>query len=211
MASQTAGSRSEREPVKRVTSMTATRSAMTRRTSTRPGIRAPSIATTRNVSSRMGDRAGAVSPAESLMSTATTAGSKRKERGYEADGSAGEETCINVFVRCRGRNEREVKENSNVVLRTEGVKGKVVELFMGSNALSNKTYNFDGVFSPAADQSIIFDEVVRPILDEVRSSPSDKRDGRGPTLIHSANPLGCGTDVERIQLHNFRVRPNRHR
>ncbi|CAI4218514.1 unnamed protein product [Parascedosporium putredinis] len=89
-----------------------------------------------------------------------TAGSKRKERGYEADGSTGEETCINVFVRCRGRNEREVKENSNVVLRTEGVKGKVVELFMGSNALSNKTYNFDGVFSPAADQSIIFDEVM---------------------------------------------------
>ncbi|PKS08291.1 hypothetical protein jhhlp_005235 [Lomentospora prolificans] len=167
MASYTAGSRPEREPVKRVTSTSTTRTAMTRRTSTRQGIRAPSVTTTRHTSSRLGDRGGAVSPAESLMSTATTAGSKRKERGYESE-NAGEETCINVFVRCRGRNEREVKENSNVVLRTEGIKGKLVELSMGPNALSNKTYNFDGVFSPAADQSIIFDEVVRPILDEVR-------------------------------------------
>jgi kinesin family protein 11 len=107
------------------------------------------------------------------MSSATNAtGSKRKERGYEAEGGGGDETCINVFVRCRGRNEREVRENSNVVLKTEGVKGKLVELLMGPNALSNKTYNFDGVFSPAAGQSIIFDEVVKPILDEVRETSS---------------------------------------
>ncbi len=115
-----------------------------------------------------GDRAGAVSPAESLSSVATAAvaGTKRKERDYEAEG--GEETNINVVVRCRGRNEREVRENSAVVVQTEGVKGKIVELSMGPNALSNKTYNFDRVFSPAADQSMIFDDVVKPILDEVR-------------------------------------------
>jgi kinesin family member 11 len=114
-------------------------------------------------------RSGAVSPAESLASVATTApnGTKRKERDYEQDG--GEETNINVVVRCRGRNEREVRENSGVVLSTDGVKGKTVELSMGPSALSNKTYHFDKVFSPAADQSMIYDDVVTPILDEVNT------------------------------------------
>ena len=91
---------------------------------------------------------------------------KRKEREFDgADGS--EETNIHVVVRCRGRNDREVKENSGVVVSTDGVKGKNVELSMGPSALSNKTYHFDKVFSPAADQSMMYEEVVTPILDEV--------------------------------------------
>ena len=111
----------------------------------------------------------AVSPAESITSTATThAGSKRKERDFERD--TGEETNINVVVRCRGRNEREIRENSGVVLSTDGVKGKTVKLSMGPTALSNKTYHFDKVFAPAADQSMIYDDVVTPILDEVSST-----------------------------------------
>lgn len=80
---------------------------------------------------------------------------------------ASQETNINVVVRCRGRNDREVRENSGVVVSTDGIKGKNVDLSMGPSALSNKTYNFDKVFSPAADQPMIFDEVVMPILDEV--------------------------------------------
>lgn len=90
---------------------------------------------------------------------------KRKEREFDQDG--GEETNINVVVRCRGRNEREVRENSGVVVSTNGVKGQAVELSMGTSALSNKTYNFDKVFSSAADQAMVFDEVVSPICDEV--------------------------------------------
>ncbi|KAG4221682.1 hypothetical protein PC116_g29843 [Phytophthora cactorum] len=39
---------------------------------------------------------------------------------------------------------------------------------MGPSALSNKTYNFDRVFSQAADQSVLYDDVVKPILEEVR-------------------------------------------
>lgn len=112
------------------------------------------------------DRAGAASPADSILSSAT-AGTKRKERGFETE-VATEETNISVYVRSRGRSEREVKENSNVVVKTEGVKGNLMELMMGPNALNNKTYSFDGVFSPAAGQDMIFDEVVKPILDEVR-------------------------------------------
>jgi kinesin family member 11 len=103
--------------------------------------------------------------AQKSPSAQSTAGSKRKERDYEP--TTTEDTSIHVVVRCRGRNEHEVKENSGVVLVTEGVKGKSVELSMGPNAVSNKTYYFDKVFSPAADQAIIFEEVVAPILNEV--------------------------------------------
>lgn len=90
-------------------------------------------------------------------------GTKRKERDYDH----GEETNITVVVRCRGRNDRELRENSGVVVSTDGIKGKTVELSMGPNALSNKAYQFDKVFSPAADQGMVFDEVVVPIMDEV--------------------------------------------
>lgn len=112
-------------------------------------------------------RSGAISPAESVASSATTqGGTKRKEREFDHDD--GQETNINVVVRCRGRNEREVRENSGVVLSTaEGVKGRSLELSMGPSALSNKTYHFDKVFSSAADQAMIYDDVVTPILDEV--------------------------------------------
>ena len=108
----------------------------------------------------------APSPAESLSSSgASNAGTKRKERDFDQD--LGEETNIHVVVRCRGRSEREVRENSGVVVSTSGVKAKTVELSMGPNALSNKTYNFDKVFSPAADQAIIYEDVVAPVLNEV--------------------------------------------
>lgn len=110
------------------------------------------------------DRTAAPSPADSLSSVATSS-TKRKDRDFELE--AGEETNINVVVRCRGRNEREVRENSAVVISTDSVKGKLVTLSMGPNALSNKTYNFDRVFSQAADQSMIYDDVVKPILEEV--------------------------------------------
>lgn len=135
----------------------------------------PRPSTARTLSSAMG-LTGRTSPADSVASSASNStkhvqsplrstGSKRKERDYE---DAGEETNINVVVRCRGRNDREVRENSGVVVSTDRVKGKTVELSMGPNALSNKTYSFDKVFSPAADQSMVFDEVVAPMLDEVK-------------------------------------------
>lgn len=93
-------------------------------------------------------------------------GTKRKEREFEHD--TGRETNIRVIVRCRGRNEREIKENSGVVVSTSGVKGDSLEVCMGPNALGNKTYHFDRVFSPAADQAMVYDEVVTPMLEEVK-------------------------------------------
>ncbi|KAI1771878.1 P-loop containing nucleoside triphosphate hydrolase protein [Hypoxylon cercidicola] len=116
---------------------------------------------------------GRASPVDSFISTASEIGMKRKERVFDDAASttnhrdSSDETKIDVFVRCRGRNEQEVRENSGVVVSTDGVNGKTVELLMGPNALSKKTYLFDGVFSPAADQQMIFDEVVTPVLDEM--------------------------------------------
>ncbi|KAK5952734.1 Kinesin- motor protein [Knufia fluminis] len=110
-----------------------------------------------NALARGGSRPPSVPP--------TNVNLKRKERDFDQD--AGDATNINVVVRCRGRNDREVRENSGVVLSTTGVKGTNVELSMGPNAISNKTYQFDKVYSPAADQAIIFDDTVSPILSEM--------------------------------------------
>ena len=150
----------------------------TKKNPMRPPLSRPS--TTRSQSSapvlQPRTQSGTVSPADSIVSMSTNAsqsrspsrhngGIKRKEREFDGDG--GEETNIHVVVRCRGRNDREVRENSGVVVFTNGVKGKSVELSMGASALSNKTYHFDKVFSPAADQAMIYEDVVTPILDEV--------------------------------------------
>jgi kinesin family protein 11 len=110
---------------------------------------------------------GRASPTGSVASSKSRT-PKRKAR-EDDEREVAQETNINVVVRCRGRNDREVRENSGVVVSTDGIKGKKVELSMGPSALSNKTYQFDKVFSPAADQGMIFDEVVTPILDEVCS------------------------------------------
>lgn len=109
---------------------------------------------------------GRASPTESVASSRART-PKRKARDELDEGAEQQETNINVVVRCRGRNDREVRENSGVVVSTEGIKGKKVELSMGPSALSNKTYQFDKVFSPAADQGMVFDEVVTPMVDEV--------------------------------------------
>ena len=79
-------------------------------------------------------------------------------------------TNIQVVVRCRGRSEREVRENSPVVVTaTGGLRGKEITVSNGlASPMSNKMYTFDRVFGPEADQSMIYDDVVSPFLDEVR-------------------------------------------
>ncbi|KAI4139985.1 MAG: hypothetical protein L6R39_006017 [Caloplaca ligustica] len=151
-----------------------------KKSSMRPPNSRPSTARSQSSAPVLSARtqSGTISPADSILSLATSTSrspsrpgsngngkGKRKERDFEGE----EETNIHVVVRCRGRSEREVRENSGVVVSTDGVKGKKVELSMGSSALSNKTYHFDKVFSPAADQAMIFDDVVTPLLDEVRT------------------------------------------
>ena len=175
---QSRSQRSQRPSTASASAASSTRSGI----ATRAGVRPPTTrtSTTRTsslrhqvshhaaIASRI-DRTAAPSPAESMASAATT-GTKRKDRDFDVEPTL-EETNINVVVRCRGRNEREVRENSAVVVETEGAKGKLIELSMGPSALSNKTYNFDRVFSQAADQSMVYDDVVKPILEEVCRLP----------------------------------------
>ena len=114
----------------------------------------------------------AVSPAASVKSSSSRArlnntsptGQKRKMR--DDDGPL--DTNVQVVVRCRGRSEREIRESSDVILSCPGGPvGKEVDLAVGPLPMSNKTYTFDKVFGPEADQSMIYDEVVQPILGEV--------------------------------------------
>jgi len=118
----------------------------------------------------------ATSPAESISSirnpppggSSPPASSRNKRKARDGDREGSEETNVQVVVRCRGRNEREVKDNSAVILSTPGgLRGKEVALSLGPLALSNKTYQFDRVFGPEADQSMIYDDVVQPIVGEV--------------------------------------------
>lgn len=164
-----------------------------------PTMRPPATTT-----SRLGvNRAQTATPTFNGRSSPTGSVKQRtpkRKAVSEMDVPGGEETNINVVVRCRGRNDREVRENSGVVVSTNGVKGSQVELSMGPSAVSNKTYQFDKVFSPAADQGMVFDEVVAPILDEVCICAF--------VLFQRLANTRLGT--RRLQLYYLRVRPDRH-
>ncbi|GMG19559.1 unnamed protein product [Ambrosiozyma monospora] len=71
---------------------------------------------------------------------------------------------IKVYVRCRSRNQREVKENSDVVVSTQGIKGKEVILKHGN---TTKTYTFDGVLGAESDQESVYDGVAKDVLDDM--------------------------------------------
>ncbi|KAI3124132.1 hypothetical protein CBS147326_8361 [Penicillium roqueforti] len=137
-----------RQPVRRAGSAAPERHAL-------PGVSTPSV------------RSSAISAARVARSPEKSgAANKRREKDFERE--INEDTSIHVVVRCRGRSDREIKENNGVVLSTpEGVKGKTLDLSMGPNAVSNKTYAFDKVFSPAADQATVYEDVVVPVLDEM--------------------------------------------
>ncbi|KAL4758390.1 putative kinesin family protein (BimC) [Aspergillus foveolatus] len=150
----------------RATSGLPTRRTTTRQPTRRAGSAIPERQTS-TASPAVSTKTAATSRTRALKSPGEPASvlAKRKERDIERE--INEDTSIHVVVRCRGRNEREVKENSGVVLQTEGVKGKTVELSMGPNAVSNKTYTFDKVFSAAADQITVYEDVVLPIVTEM--------------------------------------------
>ncbi|GMF94441.1 unnamed protein product [Aspergillus oryzae] len=141
----------------------------TRRTTTtrQPTRRLGSLATQRASSPAISSKIPASGGSRVIKSPSEPASvtAKRKER--ELERGINEDTSIHVVVRCRGRNDREIKENSGVVVKTEGVKGNTVELSMGPNAVSNKTYTFDKVFSAAADQLAVYEDVVLPIVNEM--------------------------------------------
>ncbi|KAI0062278.1 kinesin-domain-containing protein [Artomyces pyxidatus] len=85
------------------------------------------------------------------------------------------EANIQVVIRCRRRSEREVQENSPIIVSTEGPRSQSIMIETASPVSSlgivtlppTRTYPFDLVFGPEADQAMIYQDVVNPMLEEV--------------------------------------------
>ncbi|KAM6500504.1 kinesin 2 [Amanita muscaria] len=85
------------------------------------------------------------------------------------------ESNIQVVIRCRRRSEREIQDNSPIIVTSTGAKSKELTIEAGTPVSSlgilqlppTRRYNFDMVFGPEADQAMIYYDVVQPMLDEV--------------------------------------------
>lgn len=84
-----------------------------------------------------------------------------------------------------GRSPQELATTSPVITKTDGALSKAITIettplassslatfttassYGGSSAPTTKTYAFDAVLGPAADQAMVFDEVAEGMLDEV--------------------------------------------
>ncbi|KAF8522279.1 kinesin-domain-containing protein [Hysterangium stoloniferum] len=83
-------------------------------------------------------------------------------------------TSIQVVVRCRRRAEREIHDSSPVIVTTNGARGENITIEAGSTTSTfgvvtlapTRTYPFDRVFGPEADQAMIYNDVVSPFLEQ---------------------------------------------
>jgi kinesin family protein 11 len=88
---------------------------------------------------------------------------------------ASAETNIKVVIRCRRRSEREIQDNSPIIVNSNGAKSNEVTIETAASTSTlgvvtlppTRTYPFDVVFGPEADQSLVYQEVVAPMLEEV--------------------------------------------
>lgn len=107
-------------------------------------------------------------PVEEPQESTGTAANSRSQRSND-----GGESHIQVILRCRGRTEREL--NSPSVVQIAGAKNKELTIetsppvsSLGMVSLPpTRTYPFDLVFGPEATQSMIYHDVVGPMLKEV--------------------------------------------
>ena len=103
--------------------------------------------------------------------TASVASIKSTKSSDQADG----ETHIQVVIRCRRRSDREIQENSPLIVSSHGANSSQVTIETSAPVSSlgivtlppTRTYPFDLVFGPEADQAMIYHDVVNPLLDEV--------------------------------------------
>ncbi|KAI8822589.1 P-loop containing nucleoside triphosphate hydrolase protein [Fimicolochytrium jonesii] len=101
------------------------------------------------------------------MSTMSTRAANSRPNSSIGSHRDVQETNIAVVVRVRPRNQKEIRENSPVVITTNGSRGKelIVKSTLGDS--TTKTYSFDRVFGPEADQEMVFNDVLAPMLKEV--------------------------------------------
>ena len=107
------------------------------------------------------------------------------------------ESNIQVVIRCRRRNDRELQEASPIIISTEGPRGQniTIETAAPSSILAvvtlppTRTYPFDVVFGPEADQAMVYQDVVHPMLEEVLQGYNCTlfaygQTGTGKTYVH---------------------------
>ncbi|XP_071947122.1 kinesin-like protein KIF11-B [Antedon mediterranea] len=83
------------------------------------------------------------------------------------NGKGPQEKHIQVVVRCRPINSTEKKQGTYKVVDTNSAKREVLVNMEVADKTINKTYNFDKVYGPKAQQVEVYKGVVAPILDEV--------------------------------------------
>ncbi|KAG1753481.1 P-loop containing nucleoside triphosphate hydrolase protein [Suillus lakei] len=123
-----------------------------------------------------------MSKSKSALSTITSPTEERPEHPLAISSSLkgsksndDSETHIHVAIRCRRRSDREIQENSPIIVSSNGAKSQEVTIETSTPVSSlgiitlppTRTYPFDLVFGPEADQAMIYHEVVSPMLDEV--------------------------------------------
>lgn len=94
---------------------------------------------------------------------------------YSQKSSENSESNIQVVIRCRRRSDREIQENSPIIVSSDGARSKEISIETGAPQSSLgivtlpplRTYPFDLVFGPEADQAMIYQDVVSPMLEEV--------------------------------------------
>jgi kinesin family protein 11 len=101
----------------------------------------------------------------------------KSDLGDSSSSSKKEEggTNIQVVIRCRRRSEREIQENSPIIVTSVGAKAKEISIETSAAVSSlgvvtppsTRTYPFDLVFGPEADQAMIYHDVVSPMLEQV--------------------------------------------
>ncbi|KAG6890679.1 hypothetical protein C0995_005051 [Termitomyces sp. Mi166 len=123
--------------------------------------------------SAMSSVTSTVRPTEDTLQSSLATSNQRNFKSTSSQEEA--ETNIQVVIRCRGRSEREIQDNSPIIVTSSSAKSKDVSIELSAPVSSLglvtmppvRTYPFDLVFGPEADQAMIYHEVVSPMLEEV--------------------------------------------
>ena len=115
---------------------------------------------------------GQVAASLTSSSASTQDGASRKPNSTSQENF---ESNIQVVVRCRRRSEREIQEGSPIIVTADGRKAQsiTIETAAPTSVLGivtlppTRTYPFDVVFGPEADQAMVYQDVVHPMLEEV--------------------------------------------
>ncbi|EIN07350.1 kinesin-domain-containing protein [Punctularia strigosozonata HHB-11173 SS5] len=112
-------------------------------------------------------------PQDSLAPSTIPTSPKRRGTNLKADEHG--ETNIKVVIRCRRRSDREVQENSPIIVSSQGARSQELSIETAAPVSSlglvtlppTRTYPFDLVYGPEADQAMVYQDVVAPMLEEV--------------------------------------------